>query len=83
MGRDILLKQKREHDEAMKEAAQNHKDPPDIEYTLERESNLPAGCVKYMPKDDTLSIHTDGKLAILKGDILKSLRDILNKILDD
>jgi len=82
MGRDQLLRQKREYDEAVKEVMQKYKDPASIKYDLQDESGLPAGFVEYMPKSDTVYIHTSGTHDI-PGSIIKSLRDILNKILDD
>jgi len=83
MGRDQLLRQKKEYDEAVKEVMQKYKDPPSVKYDLYKESGSSAGFVEYFPKSDTVSIVAGGSHAVIDGDILKSLRDVLNKILDD
>ena len=83
MGRDELLRQKREYDEAVKEAMQKYKDPASVKYDLQHESGSPAGYAEYSPKSDAVSIFADGTRADFAGGILKSLRDVLNKILDD
>ena len=83
MGRDELLKQKKEYDEAIKEVMQKHKDPASIKYDVQYETGSPAGYVEYTPKNDTISISADGAHATFSGKMLKSLRDALNKILDE
>ena len=83
MGRDQLLRQKREYDEAVKEVMRKYKDPAGVKYDLHHESGSPAGFIEYMPKSDTVFIHAGGTHAEFAGGILKSLRDVLNKILDD
>ena len=83
VGRDQLLRQKREYDEAVKEVMQKYKDPASVKYDLQDESGSPAGFIEYMPKSDTVAIISGGTHASFDGGILKSLRDVLNKILDD
>ena len=83
MGRDQLLRQKREYDEAVKEVMRKHKDPASVKYDLQDESGSPAGYVEYSPKSDTVFIHAGGTRADFAGGVLKSLRDVLNKILGD
>jgi hypothetical protein len=42
MGREALLRQKREFDQAMKDVMQRHKEPASIKYELQNESGGPA-----------------------------------------
>jgi len=82
MGRDELLRQQKEKDEAIKAAMQKYKDPSSIKYDLTDEDGAKAGYVEYMPKSDTAYINA-GEAASVKGSVLKSLRDALNKLLDE
>jgi hypothetical protein len=82
MGRDTLLKQKKEKEEALKEISQKYKDPASIKYDLFDEDGAKAGYVEYMPQSDTLYINA-GSAVSIEGCVLKSLRDVLNKLLDE
>jgi hypothetical protein len=81
MGRDTLLRQKKEKEEALKEISQKYKDPASIKYDLFDESGAKAGYVEYTPESDVLFISTGN--ARVEGRVLKSLRDVLNKLLDE
>ena len=82
MGRDELLKQKRERDAALNELNQKYKDPAGIKYDLLDETGNVAGSLEYMPKSDSVILHAP-KRAEIDGNMLKSLRDALNKLLDE
>jgi hypothetical protein len=86
MGRDELLRQKREKEEARKafsdELNKKYKDPASIKYDLFDEAGVKVGYVEYFPDSDNLYIDTGFGMSV-KGCALKSLRDILNKILDE
>jgi hypothetical protein len=82
MGRDTLLKQKKEKDEVLKEISQKYKDPASIKYDLFKDDGTKAGYVEYMPQSDTLYIHA-GRQSNIDGNVLRSLRDVLNKLLDE
>jgi hypothetical protein len=47
MGRDELLKQKKEYDEAMKEVKLKYREPADIKYELQNESGASIGYIEY------------------------------------
>jgi hypothetical protein len=79
MGREILLKQKNELDEAMKEVLQKYKEPCSLKCELKDESGAVAGYVEYMPSNDTFTIIASG--GVYAGGIMKSLRDALNRLL--
>jgi len=84
MGRDALLTQKREYDEAFKELKQKYKAPAAIKYELQNESGSSFGSVEYRPHDDTIAIVVPGSPhAVFSGTVIRSLRDALNKILDE
>ena len=82
MGRDELLRQRKERDEAQKELDRKYKNPASIKYDLYDESGNKCGDTEYFPQTDQLQIFIKGRVSI-EGTVLKSLRDILNKILDD
>ena len=81
MGRDSLLKIINEKEAALKEFAEKYKDPPSIKYDLFYENGENAGFMEYRPKDDKVIIATAGSVEI-SGTVLKSLRDAINKLLD-
>ena len=83
MGRNDLLKQKREYEEALKKAMQNYKDPASIKYDLHNEKNVKIGYVEYFPKNDSVEISGPSGAMMLEGDALKSLKDVIDKLLDD
>ena len=82
MGRDSLLKLMNEKEAALKEFTAKYKDPPSIKYDLLNEKGENAGYVEYRPKDDKVIIATAGS-AEISGTVLKSLRDAINKLLDE
>ena len=79
MGRDELLRQKKEREEALKELNQKYKDPASIKYEMRSESGT-VYHAEYLPGNDTLILSCGSEI---KGELLKPLRDILNKLLDD
>jgi N-acetylneuraminic acid mutarotase len=83
MNRDELLRQQRLKDEAIKAAMQKYKDPSGIKYDLCDDEGANAGYIEYNPKNDSACINACGEMAIIEGKVLKSLRDALNKLLDD
>lgn len=82
MSRDSLLKQKKEKDDALKELSQKYKDPSGIKYDLYNDDGEKNGFVEYSPQSDNLFINA-GSPSYIQGNVLKSLRDILNKLLDE
>ena len=80
MGRDELLKQKREREEAQKELDQKYKNPASIKYDLFDEAGNKTGFVEYTPQNDIIFISPES--AGINGKYIRSLRDILNKLLD-
>jgi hypothetical protein len=82
MSREELLKQKKEKDEALKEITEKYKDPLSIKYELFNDAGGKAGYAEYMPQGDYLSIRA-GSTTNIDGNILRSLRDVLNKLLDE
>lgn len=83
MGRDALLKQKREYDEAIKEVKQKYKDPASIKYEIQGETGSSYGHLEYRPHNDTIVIVSGGTHAEFSGEMIKPLRDALNKLTDD
>jgi hypothetical protein len=83
MGRDELLKQKKEYDEAMKEVKLKYSEPADIKYELHDESGSSAGYVEYRARNDTVILSSGGSEAEFSGAVLRSMRGALNKILDE
>jgi N-acetylneuraminic acid mutarotase len=83
MSRDTLLRQQKEKDDAIKEAMQKYKDPSSIKYDLCDEAGINAGYMEYQPNNDTVYIRTNGEVTSIEGKVLKSLRDVLNKLLDE
>ena len=81
MGRDELLRQKKARDEAQKELERKYKNPASIKYDLYNESGNKCGSVEYAPQSDKLILY-NGSITTIEGTVLKSLRDVLNKILD-
>ena len=82
MGRNELLKQKQEKEEAIKALNQSLKTPDSIKYNLVTDAGLKAGYVEYFPLSDSIVV-SHRELSTIKGDVLRSLRDILNQLLDD
>jgi hypothetical protein len=83
MSRDTLLRRQKQKDDAVKEAMQKYKDPSSIKYDLFYETGVNAGYMEYQPNNDTVYIKTNGEATSIEGKILKSLRDVLNKLLDE
>jgi hypothetical protein len=83
MNRDELLRQQRLKDEAIKEAMRKYKDLSGIKYDLCDDKGVNAGYIEYNPKNDSVIIKAFGEMAHIEGKVLKSLRDALNKLLDD
>jgi ATP-dependent protease HslVU (ClpYQ) peptidase subunit len=81
MGREILLKQKKELDDAMKEVLQKYKEPCSLKCELKDESGAVAGYVEYMPSNDTFTIIASGSGGAYAGGIMKSLKEALEKLL--
>jgi len=85
MSRKEQLQRKAEKAEAIEEVAGRYKDPEKEKYILCSDSGNSTGIVEYNPETDSIAIDTldaCGKLTI-RGCYLKSLRDILNKLLDE
>jgi len=82
MGRDELLRQRKEKEEALKEIAQKFKDPLSVKYELFDDEGRLAGYLEYQPKDDKIGVNAGGWMSI-DGKVIKSLRDALNKLLDE
>ncbi|MDR0474381.1 MAG: hypothetical protein LBH43_12005 [Treponema sp.] len=82
MGRDELLRRKKEMDEALKEISQKYKAPAGIKYNFCNEAGGRCGSVEYDPENDTVKIFYTGSVTI-DGGMLKPLRDALNKLLDE
>ena len=82
MSRDQLLQQRKEKEAALKEISEKYKDPAGIKYDLFDESGNLSGHVEYSPVGDMVTIRT-GSSATIDGKYLKSVRDVLNKILDE
>jgi hypothetical protein len=82
MGIDALLKQRKEKEEALKEMSLKYKDPASIKYELLDELGSIAGYLEYLPKSDMVTIKA-GSVTEISGSALKSLRDVINKLLDE
>jgi len=82
MSRNALLRQQREKDEAIKEAMQKYKDPSGLKYDLYDEKGQRIGYLEYNPKNDTATI-AEKQMMLINGGTLKSLRDAIDKLLDD
>ena len=82
MGRDTLLQQRKEKEAALKEIAEKYKDPASIKYDLYDDAGENAGYVEYSPNTDELTVSANRTVKI-DGNVLKSLRDILNKLLEE
>ena len=82
MSRDILLKQKKEKEEALKEISQKYKDLASIKYDLYNEDGTKAGFFEYAPSDDTVYLSI-GHQVRFDARILKSLREVIGKLLDE
>ena len=82
MGRNDLLRQRKERDEAQKELDQKYKNPSSVKYDLCDEYGNNHGNAEYFPQTDQLQIFTKSRVSI-EGALLKSLRDVLNKLLDE
>ena len=80
MSRTELLKQYNEKEATLKELNQKYNYPETLKYDLRSESGELRGSVEYIPKDDFLKISCG---YAIKGDSIKSLRDILNKLIND
>jgi len=76
------LQQKKEKEEALKELSQKYKDPSSIKYDLYNDNGDKVGFAEYTPQNDNLFI-SSGAPSSIQGNVLKSLRDILNKLLDE
>jgi hypothetical protein len=51
---------------------------------MQNESGASVGSVEYRPHDDTVAVVVPGSPhAVFSGTVIKSLRDALNKIIDD
>jgi hypothetical protein len=83
MSRDTLLQQQKDKDEAFKELSQKYKDPPTLKYEIVSDTGAIAGSIEYNPKGDHVYIKIGGTAANIEGNVLKSLRDTLNKLLED
>jgi hypothetical protein len=84
LSRDSLLQEQKEKDEAIKEAMQKYKDVASIKYNLFNENGSEAGFLEYSPKTDSVMIGIPGEQkTIIAGKVLKSLRNVLNKLLDE
>jgi len=66
MGRDELLRQKKEREEALKEIDQKFKDPLSVKYELFDEKGNKAGHLEYHPKGDTVGIHAGSVVSLLR-----------------
>lgn len=75
MGRDALLREKKEKEAVFRDLA-------GIKYELFDDDGKKAGYVEYSPQSDTLLIDHGAPLYV-NGSVLRSLRDILNKQLDE
>ena len=83
MGRDSLLKQIEEKDKAIKEISEKYKSPPNsIKYDLIDDDGKKAGYMEYFTNNDTLVLNNQG-LSNIKGNVLRSLRDNLNILLEE
>ena len=82
MGREELLQQKAEREKAMKEISQRCKLPDSIKYDLFNDEGLKAGYVEYFLANDSLVINHQGLLTV-KGTVLKSLHEVLGKLLKE
>ena len=83
MSRNALLQQKKEKEDALKEISQKFKDPSGIKYDIFYESGDKAGYLEYQPKDDKVFLSAGSTGTSIDGSILKSLRDVLNKLIDE
>ena len=81
MGRDELLKQKRDREEALKEVDLKHKNPTSIKYDIFNDKGENIGNAEYLPQPDELIINA-GRTTRIDGNILRSLRDVIDKLLD-
>ena len=85
MTRNELLQQKKEKEEAIIRAVEEHKYLNSIKYDLFNEDKTRAGFVEYFTESDIFCVdlkYENTVKVIIKGTTLKSLRDILNKLLD-
>jgi len=85
MSRKEQLQRKTEKAEAIEEVSGRYKDPEKEKYVLCSDSGNSTGIVEYNPETDSITIDTldtCGKLTV-NGCYLKSLRDILNTLLDE
>jgi len=83
MGREELLRQKKEKEAAIKKISEEYKAPPSsVKYDLFDDTGVKAGYMEYFTMTDDLVINCHG-LSIIKGNVLKSIRDNLNILLDN
>jgi len=83
MSRNELLRQKTKRENAFKEFERTHKSPAIIKYGLKNEAGIECGYVEYNPQSDTVQILTPLCNAVVEGAMIKSLRDAINKLLDE
>ena len=78
MGRDEYLRQREEREEALRKLNQKYMYPSSITYDIPTKSGL-IYHLEYRPAYGTLKLCG----AEIPGCLLKPLRDVLNKILDE